>query len=310
MSAAARRLNVVQPALSVQLAKLEEEVGQKLFERGRRGLEPTPAGRRMYSLFMPILRDIAHARTQMNDLSQEVSGRVAVGLVTSVTNSVLSRSLLVCAERFPDIEVSASDGYSTAMMDLVMSRHLDIALINRPRMKIGMPAELALEERMVLVRSPNHPAPARPPVRLGSLRNPRLILPSKRHGLRAIMDHHFIEHGLDVEPHVEVDSLGAILELVKATNWITILPRIAVHREIAAETLVADELIEPTISRQLLWIHHPRRTPRAVDRCFMAIMNAELQAASGQAAKPAARAGSREKNRVEGKSPSARHSSA
>lgn len=287
ITGAARRLNVVQPALSVQLAKLEAEVGQKLFERGRLGLQPTPAGRRMYSLFMPILRDVAQARAQMAHLSKEISGRVAVGLVTSVTNSVLSNCILECSRRHPNIEVTASDGYSTAMIDAVMSRHLDIALINRPRTKIGLPTELALEERMVLVLSPQTNRKSAP-ARLNDLGGMRLVLPSKRHGLRGIMDYHFAEHGLDVEPHVEVDSLTVISDLVKATNWVTILPRIAVHHELAAGTLVAEEIAGPGITRQLLWIHHPRRTPSAADRCFMDIMNEQLEHASAASRRPAA----------------------
>jgi DNA-binding transcriptional LysR family regulator len=294
ITGAARRLNVVQPALSVQLAKLEAEVGQKLFERGRRGLEPTPAGRRMYSLFMPILRDVAEARSQMAHLSKEISGRVAVGLVTSVTNSVLSQCILECARRHPNIEVTASDGYSTAMIDAVMSRHLDIALINRPRTKIGLPTEIALEERMVLVRAPTTEL-GRTPVRLTDLGDLRLVLPSTRHGLRGIMDHHFAEQGVDLSAHVEVDSLTVIADLVKATNWVTILPRIAVHHELTAGTLVAEDIAGPGITRQLLWIHHPRRMPSAADRSFMDVMNEQLQRASAgsSASRDARRSGKR-----------------
>jgi DNA-binding transcriptional LysR family regulator len=279
ITGAARRLNVVQPALSVQLAKLEAEVGQKLFERGRLGLEPTPAGRRMYSLFMPILRDVAQARTQMALLSKEISGRVAIGLVTSVTNSVLSNCILECARRHPNIQLTASDGYSSAMIDAVMSRNLDIALINRPRTKIGLPAEVALEERMVLMRAPGTDI-RRKAIRIDELGNLRLVLPSKRHGLRGIMDYHFAEQGIDIAPHVEVDSLNVILDLVKETNWVTILPQIAAHHELTAGTLVADAIVGPGIIRQLLWIHHPRRMPSAADRCFMEIMNEQLQLAS------------------------------
>ena len=62
---AALRLNIVQPALSMQIAKLEEEIGQKLFDRSSQGMIPTPAEHTMHRLFMPILRDFSHARQQM-----------------------------------------------------------------------------------------------------------------------------------------------------------------------------------------------------------------------------------------------------
>jgi len=50
---AAQRLNIVQPALSMQIAKLEEELGQTLFERSSKGMHPTEAGDQAYRLFMP-----------------------------------------------------------------------------------------------------------------------------------------------------------------------------------------------------------------------------------------------------------------
>ena len=62
---AARRLNIVQPALSMQIAKLEEEVGHKLFVRTPQGMQPTSEGRRMYRLFLPVLSDFSRAREQV-----------------------------------------------------------------------------------------------------------------------------------------------------------------------------------------------------------------------------------------------------
>src|SRR5579864_5563079 len=63
---AAKRLNIVQPALSMQISKLEAELRQTLFERGPHGMTPTEAARLMYRLYTPIMRDIDHAREQLS----------------------------------------------------------------------------------------------------------------------------------------------------------------------------------------------------------------------------------------------------
>ena len=65
MTRAASRMNVVQPALSMQMAKLESEIGQQLFHRNTRGLAPAPAGHLMYKLFRPLLAEFAQARDQL-----------------------------------------------------------------------------------------------------------------------------------------------------------------------------------------------------------------------------------------------------
>ena len=78
---ASKRLNIVQPALSMQISRLEEELQLRLFERGRQGMTPTAAGHRMYRLFTPILRDIANAREQLIRDGDQVTGHVSIGLI-------------------------------------------------------------------------------------------------------------------------------------------------------------------------------------------------------------------------------------
>ena len=114
---AAKRLNIVQPALSMQIAKLEEELHQQLFDRGGHGMAPTAAGRLMYRLFLPIIRDLAHARQQMVQRDEIVTGHVSIGLIASVTESVLADSLSRFHARYPHVEVTIADGYTATFID-------------------------------------------------------------------------------------------------------------------------------------------------------------------------------------------------
>lgn len=84
---AAQSLNIVQPALSMQIAKLESELGLVLFERTSKGMTPTPAGERAFELFSPILEQVLKARHELTGDGQEIRGRVRVGLVASATNA-------------------------------------------------------------------------------------------------------------------------------------------------------------------------------------------------------------------------------
>ena len=121
---AARRLNIVQPALSMQIGRLEEELGQRLFERGPHGMSPTAAGRRMYRLYLPIMRDIAVARQQMVQQDEMVAGHVSIGVIASITESVMADALLTFHRRYPNVEVSVSDGYLQISAPTGISRAL------------------------------------------------------------------------------------------------------------------------------------------------------------------------------------------
>src|SRR5258707_12431108 len=80
---AARQLNIVQPALSMQIAKLEAELGQKLFDRSVRGMTLTSAGEALLRLTAPIVRDAENARQEMAQPGGRVSRRAAGGRTTS-----------------------------------------------------------------------------------------------------------------------------------------------------------------------------------------------------------------------------------
>src|ERR1700682_3391441 len=103
---AAKRLNIVQPALSMQISKLETELNSQLFERGPHGMTPTDAARQMYRLYVPIMRDIDHAREQLSRHDVIVTGRISLGMVASEAQSVLPESLALFNALYPHVEVS------------------------------------------------------------------------------------------------------------------------------------------------------------------------------------------------------------
>src|SRR5690606_26543869 len=91
---ASRRLNIVQPAISQQLAKLEEELGTSLFNRTPRGITPTPTGDDAYRHFLPILHELERARQELSADNDSVKGHVSIGVVASVAHHALSDTLI------------------------------------------------------------------------------------------------------------------------------------------------------------------------------------------------------------------------
>jgi len=283
---AAKRLNIVQPALSMQIAKLEDELKQTLFERGAHGMTPTAAGRLMYRLYLPIMRDLKQAQTQLMQRDEVVSGHVSLGLIASVSESVLADALSRFHEQYPHVEVTVADGYSATFIDLVTGGQLEAALINRPRARLSLDSEPLLDEEMVLATGVNGGPPLPPVIELAQVQELDLVLPTKRHGLRGVLDAAAQSADVLLAPRFEIDVLSAIVKLVENTGFATILPRIVVERSVQRGTMRAHPILAPRIVRHIVRISHPRRPISAATEALTAIIADELRKVSAGASDP------------------------
>ena len=278
---AARRLNIVQPALSMQLANLEKEFDQRLFERTPTGLFATNAGRALHELCVPILREIDHAESRMASLRGKISGKVVVGLVGSVARCALATSVLEFAAAYPDVNIVVSETYSSDLIEWVSSGQIELAAINRPRGHLGLLDEPILDEELCLIANASARVDLPAAVPFDMLARRRMIVPSRQNSLRTLIDWHAQERGIDLSAHLELDSFTSIIELIKGSDWITIMPATAVSREIREGALRAHRIISPILVRRLYWLHHPRRPLSEAATRFKQIMTAHLIAAHG-----------------------------
>ena len=138
---AARRLHIVQSALSMQMAKLEAEVGQRLFMRTPQGMQPTPEGRRLYRLFLPVVTGYQRAREQVVEATGELNGEVRFGMIATIAQGVLVDAILEFSPAHPKVELSMTDGFSGDLIDAVALGQLDVAVITKPRRALTLTSE-------------------------------------------------------------------------------------------------------------------------------------------------------------------------
>ncbi|MBR1235892.1 LysR family transcriptional regulator [Bradyrhizobium sp. AUGA SZCCT0182] len=277
---AARQLNIVQPALSMQIAKLEAELGQKLFDRSVQGMTLTSAGEALLRLTAPIVRDAEHARQEMAQLGGRISGRVSVGLITSVAQSIMARSSATVASRYPEITLSACEGYTETLVDWVNTGQLDFALINVPRRRTPLAAHHVMDEEMVLACGKEGSIKLPAKLRFDRIADFDLVLPSKRHGLRLILDEHAAAVGIDLRPRLELDTLPALCDVIATTNFATVLPTIALRQSLAGGTIRAHRFDEQKIVRSIAWVHHPRRAVSVAAKAVLDIISHDLAEAA------------------------------
>lgn len=277
---AARRLNIVQPALSMQIAKLEDDLGQQLFERTKQGMVPTAAARNMYRLFLPIMREFLNARTQLLSSEGEISGHVNIGMIASVTEGVLAETLSVFSARYPKVQVRVADGYTATLSDWVAGGQIDAAVINKPRRQLALNVEHIADEELLLVTGTTGPVPLPPRLTLRQIvaSSLNLVLPTREHGLRGILDSFAQHEDVDLAPAFEIDSLATSVKLVEQTPHLgTILPHIAVYGGLLAGRLRAHAIVSPRLIRQVVVVSHPRRPLNSATNAFIALLKEQMR---------------------------------
>ncbi len=272
MTGAARRVNVVQPALSAQIVKLEEELGQKLFVRSARGMEPTEAGRRMYQLYLPILRDLAHAREQMTLRSGEVGGQVVVGMISSLAESVLSEALTDFAQAYPKVHVTVTNG---ALLDWVAAGKIDAAIVDKPRRPFSLSVEPIIDEELVLVGPDDDRVPDVLP--LAAVAALPLLFTPREHNLREILEDYARQENLVFKPVSEIYSMTALLNLVEDAGFYAILPRTVVRRHARRASLRVRTIESPAMVRQIICVTHPRRPLNTASALFVEVLRRHIR---------------------------------
>jgi LysR family transcriptional regulator, regulatory protein for tcuABC len=229
MSRAALDLQVVQSALSQQIARLEGELATRLLQRSSKGVLPTEAGLAFFREAQLALRHADGAAQAAQHA--RLSGTVSVGLAPT-TASVLGLPLMVAVrERYPDVRLHMVESLSGHLSDMLNARQLDLAVLfdTDPGRRWSV-TPLVEEKLFVIARRGPGPRQLAARLRLAQLGGLQLILPSGPHGLRSTLDAAFSGRRLRRPQPIEVDSLALVMDAVRAGLGCTIQPRAALAR--------------------------------------------------------------------------------
>lgn len=275
-SKAAAYLHVAQPALGLQIRKLEEELGVKLLNRHSRGITPTEAGLLLREHANIILRQIERAKLSLTDLSGPPRGKIAVG-VTPTLNLILAAQLVErCIRDYPSVSLSIVGGMSEDLMKWIESDRLDLAFSYNPSAVQGLVCEPLLIEDLCLI-SPRSDTDARSNEDSASLNEVAelpLILPSMSSGLRSLVEEAANERGIKVNTLLEIDSVTATKELVTKGVGHGILPLGAVKREVDDGRIIARRFTDPTLSREMYLVYSAKRPSSNATAAIREIMHA------------------------------------
>jgi len=247
-SKAAQILSIAQPALSRQIRSLEVELRQALFLRNGRGVTLTPAGTRLLAHARGILQQVESAKADLDESRTAPVGRVAVALPPTV-GRVLSGPLVTeFRERFPRADISIVEGLTVHILEWIALGRVDVGVVFNPPASPAIELRPLGEQQLCLIGPPPDKRNDRgETVELRRLPGYPLIIPSRPHTIRMLVDSRLAALGLKPAIALEVDGIRAIVDLVQRGHGYAVLPRNALIEAGGGAKLVARPIVKPNL---------------------------------------------------------------
>jgi LysR family transcriptional regulator, nitrogen assimilation regulatory protein len=245
---AAAALNIVQPALTRHLQRVEATLGAPLFVRLPRGVRLTPAGQLFLEHGRRMLREFEHAREAIAAQRGAAEGAVALGLSPSVAPVLLPELVERLRAEAPGVALSVREGFSPALLDALLQGGVDLAVLTNPPPSRALRLTPLLAEPIVLLSRPVRRG-IRPKASLAELARTPVLVSS---GIRRIVEEQLEAQGARLLLDLEVDSLEAIRRMALRGGGTAIMPISTFGGDVEAGALQAVEVAGVNLHRLLV----------------------------------------------------------
>ena len=239
-TAGARRVNVTQAAISMQIKQLEDEVGLPLFVRTPRRVIVTEAGEHLMGRARRILREHDSALAEIAELGGVEHGRLRIGSASAeFATQQLPHILQGLREKFPNSELGVTSGTSQILIEKIQHGEIDIAFVSFPVDAPNIQTDLLFSDEIVAIAHPGHPLANERYISAATLAGEKLILGERGGNTRRMIDDFF--HAANVRPNIvmELSRQEAINQMVENNLGVGIAGAKTIADEIREGRLVS-----------------------------------------------------------------------
>ena len=156
-SRAAEHCHVAQPSLSQQIQKLENELGERLFDRMKREARLTPHGEVFLRRAVRILEEVDAAKREMTDAQDLLRGTLTIGVLPTIAPYLLPEVMAQFMEKFPGVETVVQEDTTAQLLKLAHGYEIDFALASQPIRDERLEVKELFSEELLLALPPGHP---------------------------------------------------------------------------------------------------------------------------------------------------------
>lgn len=249
-SRAAVILNMAQPSLSRQIALLEADVEQRLFERTGRGVSLTSAGLVLLDHARALLNSASKAKHELKEMTTDPSGKIVLGLPNRVAAGLAAPLVRDFRRALPNAMLTIVEGLSLSLQESLINGRIDLALLFDPSPTPLLFYEQIMRERLMLFVPSFYRVAEQ--VDLQSLSQYPLVLPAAPNPIRSLVEAILFPMKIKLDVVAEVGAIQSALSVVEAGVACSILPESAIYLGHKAEAVKMVSIVQPTMWNMLV----------------------------------------------------------
>jgi LysR family hydrogen peroxide-inducible transcriptional activator len=226
-SRAARECHVAQPSLSQQIIKLEEEVGERLFERTQRKALLTPAGSLLLPHAVSILEAARVGQQEIREMGGQLRGKIMLGALPTIAPYFLPEIIYSFRKKYPAVGLTLHEDTTQQLLRALEENELDLAFISEAPRNPRIEVQQLFSEELFLCLPTGHPLAQRKQVSAANLRNEKFILMQDGHCLGDQTQQFCHNSGFQPEISCRSVQISTVLAMIQAGLGISLIPQMA-----------------------------------------------------------------------------------
>jgi len=264
---AAQVLHLSQPAVSMQVKQLEENIGLPLFEQLGKKIYLTDAGREFYRYSLEIGHLLDEAEEIMESLKGIKGGRLAVSVATTA-NSFATRLLAEFSRKYGGVTISLDVTNRRGLLDQLQNNETDLVIMGRPPADLELVTEPFMDNPLVVIAPPTHPLALESSIPMKALQQETFVVREAGSGTRIAMERFFSEQGVRLTTGMEMTSNEAIKQAVEAGLGLGIVSIHTLELELETNRLVILDAENFPILRHWYLVHRQGKRLSPVAQAF------------------------------------------
>jgi len=270
-SRAGEKLHRTQPAISLAVQRLEDELGEKLIDRSGKDLILTDAGEIVHEYARRFENLLGEMGTALSELRDNSAGRLTIGANESTTLYLL-KHICEYRRRYPKVKVQVRRSLSSKIPSQIIDGDLELGVISYDPGDERIESTVIYTDHLCFVVSPHHRFAQRETLSIKELEMETFIAHNVVSPYREEVLREFRRRKVPLNMDVEMPTVETIRAMVHANEGVAFLPKMCVERDIELGTLSEVQVRELQIHRQIRLVHPKRRALSHAARAFLELV--------------------------------------